>query len=62
MTDTRSTPARRRRQLMDAREQGLTEYRLVLCVLALGLAAVLVLMRDATGAGDLARLFGRSAP
>ncbi|HEY2385851.1 MAG TPA: hypothetical protein VGK30_02735 [Candidatus Binatia bacterium] len=34
----------------------------LLVVLALGVAAALVLMRDASGAADLTRLFGRSAP
>ena len=57
-----STLVRGRQLLMGVRQQGLTEYRLVLGVLALGLAALLVLMRGATGTGDLARLFGRSAP
>jgi len=43
-------------------QRGLSEYRVVLGVLALGLAAALVLMRDAAGTADLTRLFGRSAP
>jgi hypothetical protein len=34
----------------------------LLAVAALGVAAALVLMRDATGAAELARLFGPSMP
>jgi hypothetical protein len=62
MTSTHPTQTRRRRLFLGVGEQGLTEYRLVLGVLALGLAAALVLMRGATSTGDVARLFGQSAP
>ncbi len=55
-------PARRHHPCADLGARGIVEYRLVVAVLALGLVAVLVLMRDATRAGDLARLFGRSVP
>jgi len=63
LTHTRTAqPARRHHPCAELGARGITEYRLVLGVLAVGLVAVLVLMRDATTAGDLARLFGRSTP